>query len=111
MSRVKTVRTVARQHFLSAFMHESADGKIFTIEFVKKDGSLRKMNARRGVRKGTVGKGLKYNAVERGLLPVFDMQKLDFRMVNFDTIVSYTIHGRRVEHVGYNDNQLNQEEL
>lgn len=111
MSKTKTIRTVARQHFLSAFMHESSDGKIFTIEFIKKDGSLRKMNARRGVRVGTNGKGMAYNPIQRGLLPVFDMQIQEFRMVNFDTIVSYTIHGRRVEHVGYNDNQLNEQEL
>lgn len=111
MSKSKTIRTVARQHFLSAFMHESNDGRIFTIEFVKKDGSLRKLNGRRGVRQGTNGRGMKYNPIKRGLLPVFDMQKMGWRMVNFDTIVSYTIHGRKVEHLDYNDKQIQEEEL
>lgn len=111
MSRVKTIRTVARQHFLSAFMHETNDGKIFTVEFTKKNGQLRKLNGRRKVSQGTNGKGMNYNPVDRGLLPVFDMQKLAWRMVNFDTIVSYAIHGRKVEHIGYNDNQLNEQEL
>lgn len=111
MSKTKVVKTVARQHFLKAFMHESSDGKIFTIDFVKKDGSIRRMNARRGVKQGTNGKGMTYNPIKRGLLPVFDMQKRDFRMVNFDTILSYTIHGRRVEYVGYNDNGLKTQEI
>jgi hypothetical protein len=60
--------------------------KIFSVDFIKKDGSLRTMIARLGVRKHLQGGTLKYNAEERSLLPVFDMEKQAYRMVNVSTI-------------------------
>ena len=60
--------------------------KIFTVTFVKKDGSIRIMNARRGVKKGGKGVGMSYNPTEKDLVVVFDMQKEAFRMVNANTI-------------------------
>jgi hypothetical protein len=41
--------------------------KIFSVDFIKKDGSLRTMIARLGVRKHLQGGTLKYNAEERSL--------------------------------------------
>jgi len=61
--------------------------KIFTITFVKKDGSVRVMNARRGVKKGVKGVGMSYNPTEKDLVVVFDMQKEAFRMVNAKTVL------------------------
>ena len=61
--------------------------KIFTITFVRKDGSVRVMNARRGVKKGVKGVGMSYNPTEKGLIVVFDMQKEAFRMVNAKTVL------------------------
>ena len=60
--------------------------KIFTVSFTKKDGSIRLMNARRGVTKGVKGVGLSYTPSEKGLVVVFDMQKQAFRMINANTI-------------------------
>lgn len=60
--------------------------KIFTVSFTKKDGSLRLMNARRGVTKGVKGVGMSYDPSKKGLVVVFDMQKQAFRMINADTI-------------------------
>ena len=60
--------------------------EIFTAEFIKKDGSRRVMNCRKGVKKHLAGGKLKYNAIERNLLPVFDMQKQAYRMLNIDTL-------------------------
>lgn len=60
--------------------------KIFTVTFVKKDGTVRVMNARRGVKKGVKGVGMSYNPTEKDLVVVFDMQKQAFRMVNAKTI-------------------------
>jgi len=60
--------------------------KIFTVTFVKKDGSIRVMNARRGVKKGVKGVGMSYNPTEKDLIVVFDMQKEAFRMINAKTI-------------------------
>jgi hypothetical protein len=61
--------------------------KIFTITFIKKDGSVRVMNARRGVKKGVKGVGMSYNPTEKDLVVVFDMQKEAFRMVNAKTVL------------------------
>ena len=49
--------------------------KIFTVTFVKKDGSIRVMNARRGVKKGVKGVGMSYDPTQKDLVVVFDMQK------------------------------------
>ena len=64
------------------FKEMVSDGKIFTVEFVKKDGTVRKMNARLGVKKHLKGGSLAFDPSERNLLPVFDMQKEGYRMIN-----------------------------
>lgn len=60
--------------------------KIFSVDFIKKDGSLRKMNCRLGVRKHLKGGELKFDIVEKNLLPVFDMEKQGYRIINVSTI-------------------------
>jgi hypothetical protein len=51
------------------------DGTIFTVTFIKRgDGTLRKMNCRKGVQKGTKGKSLPYDPKQYSLVPVYDMQ-------------------------------------
>jgi hypothetical protein len=61
------------------------NGQIFTVVFTKKDGSERKMNCRRGVKKGQSGGKLKYNPADYGLMSVFDLQIDDYRMLNCKT--------------------------
>lgn len=62
-------------------------GKFFGVTYTKKDGSTRRMNARLGVEyeRRTDSRGMGWDPVERGLLPVFDVQKEGFRMVNLRT--------------------------
>ena len=50
-------------------------GKIFSATFIKKDGTLRKMTARLGVRKGVTGAGLKFDPRERSHVVVSEMSK------------------------------------
>ena len=64
----------------------STAGRIFFVEFIKKDGSLRRMTARLGVKKGINGKGMRYDPAAYGLLPVFDMDKSNWRMINLNTL-------------------------
>ena len=61
---------------------------IFSVVFLKKDGTIRRMICRLGVKKYVNGKGLKYDPIERGLLGVFDMQKEAYRMINLETIMN-----------------------
>jgi len=62
------------------------DGRIFSATFVKKDGTIRVMNCRRGVSKGVTGEGLKFNPADKQLLGVFDMHKDQHRFINLQTL-------------------------
>ncbi len=68
-------------------------GKIFSVKFTKKDGSVRDMQCRRGVSKGVKGEGLKYDPEKYNLIPVYDMANDGFRMINADTIQELKIKG------------------
>ena len=69
-------------------------GKIFTVVFIKKDGTERTMNARLGVKKYLRGGSLRFNAAEMGLIPVYDIQVKGYRMVNSNTIKKLKIGGK-----------------
>jgi hypothetical protein len=68
-------------------------GQIFTASFIKKNGSYRDMNCRLGVVKERTGKGMSYKPLQRLLLPVFDMQKKEYRMINLNTVYYLVIGG------------------
>jgi hypothetical protein len=79
---------------------KSLGSKVFTVEFVKKDGSLRVMNARLGVKKHLKGGSLGYDAKALDLLPVFDMREKGYRMIQLNTVnwikcdgVTYNVRG------------------
>ena len=66
--------------------------KFFTVSFIKKDGTLRKMNARLGVKKHLKGGVSKYDIDH--LLTVFDMVKREYRTINLETITSLVFKGK-----------------
>jgi hypothetical protein len=70
--------------------------KIFTVLFIKKDGTLREMNCRLGVKKHLKGGELGYNAKELNYLPVYDIQKEGYRMINVTTIKEIRFKGQVV---------------
>ena len=74
-----------------------SEGKIFSAIFLKKDGTVRHMKCRLNVSKGVNGKGMSYNPIEKGLLPVYDMDKNAFRMINMKTIMSLKVNGETYE--------------
>jgi hypothetical protein len=71
--------------------------KIFTVTFIKKDGTERVMNARLDVKKHLRGGELPYNPREKALLPVFDMQTNEYRMINTRTIISAKLDNEEFE--------------
>lgn len=73
---------------------EQSNGRVFTVEFIKKDGSLRKMNCRLGVKKNLAGGDLRYDPNDFGYLSVFDMGKKEYRMINLNTIQSIKSGGK-----------------
>lgn len=76
----------------AAALIRGTKGKIFTCIFQKKDGSMRTMNARLGVKAYLHGGVLPYNPNEKRLIPVFDIQKREYRMINIDGIKEVRIN-------------------
>jgi hypothetical protein len=76
--------------------------EFFAVSFVKKDGTLREMQCRRGVKKYLKGGELAYNPRERNLLTVWDVNApgahsendVGYRMINVSTIQTLKAHGR-----------------
>jgi len=70
-------------------------GEFFTVTFVKRtDGTTRTMNARLGVRKYLRGGELPYDAAAKELLPVFDVAKSAYRMIDLRSIISAKLGGQ-----------------
>ncbi|HRS26572.1 MAG TPA: SH3 beta-barrel fold-containing protein [Methanofastidiosum sp.] len=67
-----------------ADMIRNSNGKPFRCLFYKKDGSKRELYGCLRPKKN--GKGLRYNPNNHGLIPVFDLDKNDYRMINIDGI-------------------------
>jgi hypothetical protein len=70
-----------------------SNGKIFAAVFIKKDLTQRLINARLGKHyKSKTGRKSPYNAKEYNLLPVYDMKIKQFRMLNFNTLLTLSIN-------------------
>jgi len=75
---------------------KATQGKIFSCEFIKKDGSLRKMVARLGVAKNLKG-GSNGAGEHNSLVTVYDMVAGAYRMVNLSTLQSLRVNGTHYE--------------
>jgi hypothetical protein len=63
------------------------NGRFFSVVFEKKDGTLRKMVCRTGVKKHLKGGTLKHNPAEFGHCIVWDVQKKAYRTINMNTVL------------------------
>jgi hypothetical protein len=92
-----TTKMIISRHLLDSVMNLQK-GKIFTIEFTKKDGTYRKLNCRKGVTSHLQGG---QSPLRSGNYPhlriVFDMQKGEYRTVNLDTATKLQAGG--IEHI------------
>lgn len=75
---------ISRQKLVSLI--KNTRGKMMSIVFRKKDGTVRLINTVTGVRKNITGSGLKYNPDDYGYLILYDLKKRAYRTVNIDTI-------------------------
>lgn len=88
-------RNLINQDRAEELIDSMKNGHIFSVQFVKKDGSLRDMVCRKGVRKGVKGTGAGYGeGAIKPLRTVFDMKKAAFRMIPTDRIVRLKVKGR-----------------
>lgn len=70
--------------------------KFFSVTFVKKDGSLRKMNARLGVTKHLKGGAKTYDTDALNYLTVFDLKKKAYRTINLNTLKNIKVDGKEI---------------
>lgn len=77
----------------------ATDGKFFTVTFIKKDGSVRVMNCRLGVKKHLKGGTSTLDAEK--FLTVWDTQAKGYRAVNFDTVQSVAVDGMLIVRADY----------
>lgn len=71
---------------------EATKGKVFSCDFIKKDGTKRKMTARLGVQKNLKG-GKNGAGDHNSLVTVYDMVKEAYRMINLETLISIRANG------------------
>jgi hypothetical protein len=88
-------------------LKQELKGKFFSATFIKKDGSIRKINCRLGVVKALRGGALKYNAEALNNLVVYDLQAKDYRTIPLDKLL--TLRYNRKEIVGINGLKLSLE--
>lgn len=80
---------------------ENTNGKIFYTEFIKRsNGKKRKMWARKGVKKYLKGGDKPYNADDKDLITVFDMQKIGYRSIPKENILKLNANGKKYEIIG-----------
>lgn len=73
---------------------KQTNGSIFSVDFVKNDGTVRAITCRLGVVKGIKGVGQAFEPSEYDLLTVFDMSKQDYRMIRLNTLKRVTVDGQ-----------------
>lgn len=81
----KMVPVTTEVNLTPAEVIKRVGGKFFSVEFVKKDGSIRNMTCRRGVVKYTNG-GTSTVAHIPNLVTVYDTQAKGYRNINLDTV-------------------------
>ena len=72
---------------------KGSNGLIFSAVFVKKDNTHRLITARLGPRyTSKTGKPAPYKAEDYNLQHVYDMKIKDFRMLNYNTLLTLSIN-------------------
>ena len=71
---------------------KESKGKIFSTTFVKKDNTIRTLTSRTGKQYTPTGKKAPYKPEEFNMMPLYDMRKKAFRMLNFNTLITLSIN-------------------
>jgi hypothetical protein len=78
---------------------DEVKGNFFRATFIKKDGTIREMTARFGVKKHLKGGELKYNPEEQGYIVVFDVEKEQYRTINLNNLISLRYNGKELKRI------------
>lgn len=75
---------------------KESKGLIFSTTYVKKDNTIRTLTARIGKQyTPKTGRKAPYKAQNYNLLPLYDMRKKEFRMLNFNTLLTLSINNTK----------------
>lgn len=74
-------------------MIQKTEGKMFSVEFLKADKSLRKMNCRLKVKKHLKG-GESTTSHCDNLITVYDVVNKGYRSINLDTLQVFKFQGK-----------------
>jgi len=88
-----TPDTAALPETRDAVLELIADGRFFSVEFTKRDGSLRTMQARLGVTQYLAGGEKGYSDAAKGIVTVYSVDAAGYRSVRLDSIRSLTVRG------------------
>ena len=72
---------------------KESKGLIFAATFLKKDNTIRTLTSRTGKQyKSKTGRKAPYKAENYNLIPLYDMRKKAFRMLNLNTLITLSIN-------------------
>jgi hypothetical protein len=87
----KLVKTIDKEK--AKELINKSNGRIFAATYIKKDLTERLIVARLGKHyKPKTNRKQPYKPSKYNLLPVYDMKKQSFRMLNFDTLLTLSIN-------------------
>ena len=78
----------------------STKGKCYAVSFVKSDNTVRNMVCRNEVKKGTNGKGMKYDPSSVGQFVTWSMSDKGWKSFKLDRLKQITFRGVRYNVVG-----------
>lgn len=78
-------------------MKKLVGSKIFSVIFVKSDGTKRKMHCKVGVKKYLNGGQKTYDDNEANHLTVFDLKSRGYRTVNLNTLIQIKANGKVIK--------------
>mgnify|MGYP006273575019 CR=1 FL=1 len=77
---------------------QSLNGKFFTVVFTKRStGEVRKMRATTNYAKHLKGGTLNYDAKQKSLIPVWDLDKKAFRSIPTDSVTEIHANGNQYQ--------------
>lgn len=89
MKGYQSIKYVSRVK-VEGLLNRQNKGQFFGVRFIKKDGSLRVMNARLGIRTGRDGEK-KVGTTDQPYLVVWSRNDKAFRAVNLNTLLTVTM--------------------
>lgn len=73
---------------------KESNGKFLTVEFIKKDNTVRTINGRLGVKKYLAGGQCKLD--QNKFIVIYDLVKKGYRAINKNTILSVRTEGLKI---------------